>query len=123
MWFLMFILSFILVVLFTPLGMTYTLIKTVLLLDFSYINDYYRKLSISLDQFGNVVMSGFFNVILIKSSSSYKFGNPDETISSVLGKNKLINCLTKLGTLLDMLLNKFDNNHSINSIEHDEKGF
>ncbi|MCA9497096.1 MAG: hypothetical protein KC589_09195 [Nanoarchaeota archaeon] len=119
----MFILSFILVVLFTPLGMTYTLIKTVLLLDFSYINDYYRKLSISLDQFGNVVMSGFFNVILIKSSSSYKFGNPDETISSVLGKNKLINCLTKLGTLLDMLLNKFDNNHSINSIEHDEKGF
>jgi len=113
---LLFILSFILVVLLTPIGFIFTTIKTIILLDFRFIKTYYMNLAISLDQFGNVACGELLNTILI-TDIKHLFGNPDETISSVLGKNKLNNSLTKLGTLLDNFLNKLDDNHSIKSIE------
>lgn len=87
--FLLFILSFILVAVFAPLGVMFTIIKSAILLDVDYIKDYFMKMAISLDQFGNVSMSRLFNILLITSNSENLFGNPDETISSVLGKNKI----------------------------------
>ena len=74
------------------------------------------NLAISLDQFGNVAMASLFNFLLIYSVVN-TFGNPDETISSVLGKNKVNGTLTYLGKRLDALLNGIDKNHSIKSIE------
>jgi 8-oxo-dGTP diphosphatase len=41
----------------------------------------------------------------------------DETISSVLGKNKKANTLSKIGKGLDWILDILDKNHSIKSIE------
>jgi hypothetical protein len=67
-----------------------------------------------------VFCAELFNDLLIKDDSD-QFGDEDETISSVLGKNQLKNNLTKLGQLLNSLLNLIDNNHSINSIEQDEQ--
>ena len=75
--------------------------------------------ALSIDQLGNVVCKELFNDALI-TPSGIEFGNPDETISSVLGKNKLNNSLTWLGKSLDWILNKLDPNHSINSIENNE---
>lgn len=75
--------------------------------------------ALSIDQLGNVVCKELFNDALRKPKG-VTFGNPDETISSVLGKNKLTNTLTKAGRALDWVLNKLDPNHSINSIEEDE---
>jgi len=107
----LFLISFILVVIIVPIGIILTTI-----FNFKKLNKYYFNLAISLDQFGNVAMSGMFNLILIKSSHNL-FGNPDETISSVLGKNKLDGNLMYLGRRLDALLNGIDKNHSIKSIE------
>lgn len=73
-----------------------------------------------IDQLGNVVCGRLFNLTLIKKTG-YKFGNEDETISSVIGKNKKTNTLTIAGYLLDLLLDKIDKNHSIDAIEEDEK--
>ena len=115
MWFLLFILSFILVVALTPVGIIYTLAKTIITWNYSYLNNYYKGLAISLDQFGNVAMAGLFNGILIWDTP-HKFGNPDETISSVLGKNKRDGTLKYLGRRLDALLNGLDKDHSIKSI-------
>jgi hypothetical protein len=67
-----------------------------------------------------VFCAELFNDLLIKDDSD-QFGDEDETISSVLGKNQLKNNLTKLGQLLNSLLDLLDNNHSINSIEQDEQ--
>lgn len=117
---LLFILSFILVVLLAPIGLAITTAKSCFFLDMHFLFDYYRDLAISLDQFGNVAMKGLFNEVLIKSYSKNKFGNPDETISSVLGKNKVGDTLTDLGRALDWLLNEIDEDHSIKSIEEDE---
>lgn len=116
---LLFIVSLILIVLVTPLGLTATTIKSLIFYDSAFIKKYYMDLAISLDQFGNVLMQGLFNRILI-NSCRFPFGNPDETISSVIGKNSLNNSLTYLGVLLDRFLNVFELNHSIKSIEKDE---
>ena len=84
---------------------------------------YWMDVAISLDQLGNVACQHLFNVTLIKSiphKRKYRFGKPDETISSVLGKNKRQGTLSGLGGFIDFILGKIDHNHSIKSIEEDE---
>jgi hypothetical protein len=51
------------------------------------------------------------------------FGNKKETISSVIGKNKLTNTLSPLGKALNAFLNYIDKNHSLNSIIYDVKAY
>jgi len=119
MGFVLFLISFILIVAFAPVGIAFTVLKSGILFNKRYINEYWTKLAVSLDQFGGVVMSGLFNLILI-SSDLNRFGNPDETISSVIGKNKKAGTLTGLGKGLDYLLEIFEKDHSIKSIEADE---
>ena len=67
---------------------------------------YFFKLAISLDQLGNVAMSRLFNDILIHPNRDL-FGDEDETISSVLGKNKLNGTLKPIGKFLVYVLDKF----------------
>lgn len=85
-----------------------------------YYGVFIKDLAYSLDQFGNVLCQELFNVTLINIKSEHLFGNPDETISSVLGKNELKHTLTKLGKLIVWILNKIDFNHTKNAIEEDE---
>ena len=74
------------------------------------------RTAISIDQLGNVVGAKLFNIALIKSNG-WQFGCEDETISSVLGKNKRLGLLKPLGRALDKLLDAIDKGHSINAIE------
>jgi len=80
---------------------------------------YLYKIALGIDQLGNVVCARLFNFFLI-DITGHKFGNEDETISSVLGKNKKTNTLTLFGIALDMLLELIDKNHNIDAIEEDE---
>jgi hypothetical protein len=82
---------------------------------------YLYNIALGIDQLGNVVCARLFNLTLIYQSSIHKFGNEDETISGVIGKNKRKNTLTITGRLLDTLLDAIDKNHSIDAIEEDEK--
>lgn len=52
------------------------------------VKGYFLNSASSLDRWGNSEFKTLWNLILIKSSSLYKFGNIFETISSVLGKNE-----------------------------------
>ena len=58
----------------------------------------------------------FFNYILLNKNSKYKFGLINETINSVLGKNKLNNTLSKSGIILSNILDFIDKDHCINAI-------
>jgi len=78
------------------------------------------NIALGIDQLGNVMCGQLFNLTLIKKAG-HRFGNEDETISSVIGKNKRTNTLTVAGRLLDRLLDTIDKNHSIDAIEEDEK--
>lgn len=80
---------------------------------------WYLNLAISKDQYGNVLGMHLFNDLLITKQSKHKFGHPDETISSVLGKNKREKTLTKIGQILSNLLDFIDNNHVTKSIENE----
>jgi len=83
-------------------------------------NQYNMDLAISIDQYGNGLCQHLFNQVLIKKTSVNKFGNIDETISSVLGKNKLAGTLTRLGKAVDKVLDILDPDHSIKAIDHTE---
>ncbi len=96
-----------------PIGFAYELIVTL----FKYSNIYLFRVALSIDQLGNTVCQSLFNDLLIKNNTIYPFGFPDETISSVLGKNKTINNLTFLGRLLTWFLNLIDKNHVEKAIE------
>jgi hypothetical protein len=80
---------------------------------------YLYRIALGIDQLGNVVCARLFNFFLI-DADGYQFGNEDETISSVLGKNKKTNTLTFFGIALDALLELIDKNHNIEAIEEDE---
>lgn len=105
-------------------GMLYAFLSYLFSLRFKkYVNKvstYFRSCAIAIDQLGNVFCAELFNDLLIKDDST-PFGNEDETISSVLGKNQQKNNLTKLGSALNALLDFIDTNHSLNSIEQDEQ--
>jgi len=76
---------------------------------------YFRSLAVGIDRFGNYQFRTLFNAIL-KTEQGYEFGNFNETISSVLGKNQRDNTLTKAGRVLVDILDFIDENHCLNSI-------
>lgn len=82
-------------------------------------DDYNFNLAVAKDQYGNALCKYVFNDFLI-TKDGYKFGNIDETISSAVGKNKKKGTLTLVGKTLDWILNKFEPNHSILSIDETE---
>ena len=71
----------------------------------------------SIDANGNVVCEDLFNLCLIKQNG-YKFGNRKETISSCIGKNEYLGCLTKTGKIVAHLLGKIEKNHAKISIDN-----
>ena len=77
-------------------------------------------MALSVDQLGNVVMSTLFNDLLI-TKYGHKFGDEDQTVSMVLGVNKAMGTLTKLGKFIADVLNKIDPNHVEKAIEGNEK--
>jgi len=75
---------------------------------------YFRSTALNLDVWGNVEFRTFWNNHLVKDKSFYPFGIQGETISSVLGKNILINNLTNEGKILVTILTK---KHCIDAIQ------
>jgi hypothetical protein len=78
---------------------------------------YFLSSAINLDKFGNREFRTLLNKTLI-TKDGYKFGNINETISSVLGKNELTKTLTKPGKVLVWVLDKLDKNHCFKSIDN-----
>lgn len=76
--------------------------------------------AINLDKFANREFRTLWNKTLI-IKGGYQFGNIEETISSVLGKNERDQTLTKTGKILVSILNMIDKNHCFNSIQEDIK--
>lgn len=107
-----------------PVALLFSIIHLVLAYNtkkgISFAGNFFRAIAISIDQLGNVVCQHLFNTLLISKASKCKFGNMDETISGMLGKNKRDNTLTILGKYLLSLLEFIDKDHGSKSIEEDE---
>lgn len=111
---LLFLISILLFALVGPFAMLYTFLR--LAIGFKYkgflvlVGSLFYFLAYSIDQLGNVLCQYLFNDILIKKGG-YRFGDPDFTISAVLGMNKERGTLKPLGKWLAGVLNWIDPQH------------
>ena len=80
---------------------------------------YLHSIAYTIDQSGNVIAANLFNALLIKSDV-VGFGDPDETISSCIGRHKLAKNLTIIGKFLDFILDLIDPGHTVKLIEKQE---
>lgn len=103
------ILYFVAYVLFLPLSV----------INFFFVRSrgYFMDSAINIDKFGNREFRASLNKCLIRENSPFKFGNINETISSVLGKNQRFGHLTKFGKIICSILDFLDENHCEKSIQ------
>ena len=110
--------AIILLYLFLPVVVIFYIIKYLLTGNKRELKVWFFRSAREIDVFANVVGSDLFNAIFI-TDGGYKFGNPKETISSVLGKNQRGKTLSLAGDLLRWILDLIDDNHCLNSINDD----
>lgn len=118
----LYILATILTIILIPLGMIFGFLKTIWKRQFfkslTDVDVKFLSMAVVVDYFGNIVCSELFNGILITKNANHSFGNRKETISSVLGKNEKMGTLNFLGKRLCIILNKLDEGHTLESIDH-----
>jgi len=78
---------------------------------------YFKSSAITIDKLANREFRTLWNKFL-KKENGYLFGAENETISSALGKNQRDNTLNKKGMFLVWILDKFENNHCLKSINN-----
>ena len=83
-------------------------------------SEYLWQLAMSIDQTLNVCLSFVLNDVM-RLPRGINYGNADETISGVTGKNQLKGTLTWFGKGVNWFLDKLEKDHSIKAIEEDEE--
>ena len=108
--------------LFSPFSWLYAVLRIALSKDMGWMDlyRYFEDVAVSYDQTANAENGVFFNDIMITKMSLNEFGFPDETLSSVFGKNKRVHTLTKFGMFWAVFLNKIERKHVEKAIEDDE---
>jgi 8-oxo-dGTP diphosphatase len=91
-----------------PIGWVYSMIT--LKVNIKKLSFYIITVALSIDQLGNVIMSQLFNHLLI-TKKGYRFGDEDDTVSYVLGRNQATNNLKLLGRWLANILDWIDKDH------------
>lgn len=120
--FLLFCVALLLVITTAPIGFIYALIRQTCSSKAKSLNVYFIEVALVLDEVGNVTMQHLLNdILLMNDVQTYYFGNKNETISSVIGKNSITNTLSPLGRTLNSFLNFLDKDHSLNSIIYNVK--
>ncbi len=119
---LLFIIASILWIVLTPINWVIVTFKHGL------SNEYFKETAVDIDKFGNRNFRTFLNATMIKDRifywdserwgviDCYKFGNVNETISSVLGKNQRDKTLSWFGIFICFILDKLDKEHCKKSI-------
>jgi hypothetical protein len=82
---------------------------------FNTLGDYFRKLAVSVDQFGNASTATILNFLLIKRNG-IKFGDIDFTVSYILGRNYFHGTLSLFGRFIVWLLDLIDKEHVQNAV-------
>jgi len=88
---LLFCIAFVLFFTTAPVGFLYAVIRQSMAKRVHSLSVYFLELALALDNAGNVLMQHVLNdALLIRNEKTYLFGNKMETISSVIGKNLVI---------------------------------
>lgn len=108
----------ILYIVISPIVMTFSIIRLIFV---GGLSKYFYYLALAIDQLGNVMIAPIANKLLIKKESINLFGNPNETISYVLGVNYVKKTLSSFGYFIAHTLDVIDKNHVINSSNTEQK--
>jgi len=120
----LFVIAILLGVLLIPIGLLYSLLFRVLN-KFSIpekLSTYLYSCALAIDQLGNVFCSDLFNHTLVTSDATVLFGDPDQTISAVLGYAQRDNQLTMIGRWIVNLLDTIDPDHCRKAMIKDING-
>lgn len=122
MGFILWILSLVLAIILLPIGFIFGIFFALYKQKFweeglPNLNKKFMRLATAVDIYGNVACKELFNLTLIKDDNIHPFGDYGETISQVMGWNKIKNNLTRTGKILDKIMDLFDKNHSLKSIK------
>ena len=109
------IVAIILLYLLLPIVAAFMVLKFLFTGNKRMISIWFYRTAREIDIFANVNGADFFSAIFIVDGG-YKFGNPKETISSVLGKNQRDKTLSIAGDVLRWMLDRIEKNHCLNSI-------
>ena len=142
---LLFIISIILSFVLYSIAIPYTIIKFLiqfkLKITFKYIDRILFMVAYSIDKLGNVVLGEIMNDLLLKRRywadsdiepldseilievvnnqiKVVRFGNPNQTISTVLGHNKNIGNIKSSWMFIPNLLDFFDPNHCLKAAKY-----
>lgn len=98
---------------------TYKKIKQwILVFSWKKLDNKFLMKAIANDKFCNHRDAEFLNALFLTKDSKHKFGNPNETISSVLGKNYLAGTLSEQGYEICALLDELEKDHVLISIDN-----
>jgi hypothetical protein len=109
------IVAMVLLYLLLPIVALFMILKYLLTGDKRTLSVWFWRTARAIDVFANVNGAEFFNAIFI-IEGGYKFGNPQETISSVIGKNQRDKTLSIAGKILRWMLDKVSKDHCLKSI-------
>ena len=112
------IIAITLLYLLLPVIIIFMILKYILTGSKKMLAVWFFRTARKIDIFANVVGAEFWNSTFI-TDGGYKFGNPKETISSVLGKNQRDKTLTLLGDLIRWVLDRIEKDHCLNSINEE----
>jgi len=111
--YLLLIIALLLSIILFPIGFIWALFRAGSLDNYSlYLLDFAKM----IDRTGNFVMSYMFNDLLI-TQNGYKYGQKDETISGVTGKNYINHTLTGMGDTLANTLDDIQQKHVEKAID------
>lgn len=116
----LFIVSFMAGLLTFPIGIGWNFFTALFSWDWKRFNGDMLDLAISIDQTLNVALKNVLRTLLI-TDPLYNFGDPDQTVSYVIGINYVYGNLTSFGHLCRKMLYSFDKDHVIKAVmkEHD----
>jgi hypothetical protein len=117
----LFIVAIIIYIVILPIAIIQSIIKFIISKEYIkillFFTNLFKSHALGINQTSNRAFNVLFNDALVKDDTIHSFGDIDETLSSVLGKNKLKNNLTLFGKIIDFILTIFDDNHTIESID------
>lgn len=100
-----------------PIGFIYSVGKKLL----NSIDSYTYSIAYNINVFSTFVCADLYNDTLVKKTNNkYLFGYKNFSISYHLGRNLMLGSLSKVGILLNRLLDFIENNHTIKAVQKED---
>jgi len=81
---------------------------------------YVKDTGITLSKLANRDLRTLLNKTLKNKNCGHDFGSQNETVSSALGKNQMLNSLSRTGRVIVFFLHKCEKDHCLISVHDDE---